>query len=510
MEELTQFEFDEEFEQKLLAFFVRDLEFFNENSQHMKSNYFVSKIRGDIYHLSSEYVKKYGKLIPPEDLKNEITNMYLSLKKKDIPIDMYWDVLADLYARDVSVGQQYARDQVVAFAKGQEMANVLKDGAKRIQGGKDLNPILTGVTKALAIGKKTPKIRTCGDVDETIGGEADDWIVRGLIAKKDVNLWYAPPGCGKSHLIWLIGNAVNDGKECLDIEVRQTPVTYIDLENTEDVRRHFKRLLGSGKMGLITLEDEDVAIPNIDSAPEKFEEFILTLPQGVVVIDTFPMITGETKFAESKWEVDPMVKTLRRLCAKGYTFVLIFHSLKADPKTIKGPQELLGRCGHVVSIYSVPDVGATEETEELDTSDPNKPKTLFVGTGPNLKSRHKKYRYWLRADLNEGQPWVDEIVGYKGYSGYPGGGFKRISNPSDPVLEKIQAGLVDYLKNKDTTEDLDDYYPNQGEFVELITNLLGCSDKQARKYVKLGVGKYWGEKPHIGPKGNRYYPKPQN
>jgi hypothetical protein len=503
--EEKQFKFDDEFEQKILTFLVRDFERFRKYSHLLKASYFVSKIREDIYTKASQYAKEYKASIPQEDLRQEITLMFKAQKKKDVTIDLYFDLIKDLYTRDLT-GGDYVEDQVRAFAQSQEMATVLTDGANRVMGGKDLKPILEGVTKALAIGKRNPKIRTCNDVDETLSTEVEDWVVRGLIAKNDINLWYAPPGIGKSHLVWFIGNATNDGKQCLEIEIHQTPVTYIDLENTEGVRGHFKRLLGGGGMRLITLEDEDAVIPNIDSEAEKFVEFILALPQGVVVIDTFPMITGQTKFAESKWEVDPLVKTLRRLCAKGYTFVLIFHSLKGDPQTIKGPQELLGRCGHVVSIYSVPDAGETEEAEELDTTDPNKPKTLFVGTGPNLKSRHRKYRYWLRADLSESPTWVDEIEGYAGFSGYAGGGFKRIASPNEPVLEKIQATLVDHLKNKEAGKDLDDYYPNQGEFVELITTLLDCSEKQARKYVKLGVGKFWTEK-QLSYKNYRYYPK---
>jgi hypothetical protein len=203
------------------------------------------------------------------------------------------------------------------------------------------------------------------------------------------------------------------------------------------------------------------------------------------------MITSQTKFAESKWEADPMIRVLRRLCAKGYTFVLIFHSLKADPKTIKGPQELLGRAGHMVSIYSVSDAGKIEEKED-EGEDPNKAKTLFVGTGANLKSRHKKYLYWLRADMNEESDQK---------------GFKRMESSSDPILEKIQIKLKDYLKTK-VTENPDDLFPNQGEFVELVAKFLGCSEKKARAYIKQGVGKYWAEKVSSG-KGApaRYYAK---
>jgi hypothetical protein len=152
-EELTQFEFEEEFEQKLLAHLVRDIKFYLRNKFVMKSSYFVSKIRGDIYTRASQYMEKYKEAISLEALRNEITAMYIAKKKKDVPIDMYWDILTDMYARDLS-GGGYAEDKVMYFARGQEMASVLKDGAKRIMGGKDLRPILTGAIKALAIGNK--------------------------------------------------------------------------------------------------------------------------------------------------------------------------------------------------------------------------------------------------------------------------------------------------------------------------------------------------------------------
>lgn len=354
-------------------------------------------------------------------------------------------------------------------------------GPNSVRAKHDLSPIGVAVTKVLEIRKKAnPKIRTCNDVDETIGGEAEDWIARGLIAKNDINIWYAPPGVGKSHLVWFVGNSVNDGNECLEIEILQAPVTYLDLENTEDVRRHIKRLLSAGEMGLITLKD-DVEIPNIDSSPEEFEKFILTLPKGVVVIDTFPMITVQTKFAESKWEVGPMFKTLRLLCDKhGYTFVLIFHSVKADPKTIKAPQEVLGRAGHVLQIYEVPDVGDTKEREESDENiDPNKPKTLFVGTQSYIKTRHKKYAYWLRADFNEESEQK---------------GFRRI-NPNTSILVKIHQILVDYVDTKQGTRkerEVSDC-PGLVAFVKLITESgIEKRKERARSLVDLGItGKYW-------------------
>ena len=488
----------------ILARMIRDEAFFKKYGKWWPSHYFAPMtpmlpvtIMEVIYEKAVEHYEKYG-LISKEALIQEIKNHLKQLKPGSEREEDWYALAEKLFAVDLeSSFAKFTEDEMVRRIKHQatlekvwvfhrdKMVGAKTTDLDRLEFSKEMVEIAKLGEDDVCL-----KIRTCNDVDETLSCEADDWIVTGLIANNDINIWYGPPGGNKSHLVWLLGNAVNDDKECLGIEIHQTPVTYLDLENTESIRRHFKRVLGSGNMGLITLDDE-IEIPNIDSSPEKFEEFILAhVPIGVVAIDTLPMITNQTRFAESKWEADPIIKVLRRLCAKGYTFVLILHSLKADPKTIKGPQELIGRAGHLVAIYNVSDVGEERELEEID---PNKPKTLFVGTGANLKSRHKKYLYWLRADMNENSDQK---------------GFRRMDSPSDPILEKIQAKLKEYIKTKET-ENPDDLFPNQGEFIELIVNLLGIQkdkERKARAWIKKGNGIYWTERELPG-KGFRYNPK---
>lgn len=75
-ETVDQFPFDDEFEQKLLAFLVRDIAFFRKNSHVMKASYFVSKIREDLYDKAFQYSRKYKKPIPQEALRQEIDMMY--------------------------------------------------------------------------------------------------------------------------------------------------------------------------------------------------------------------------------------------------------------------------------------------------------------------------------------------------------------------------------------------------------------------------------------------------
>ena len=492
---LETYPFDDEFEKVLLAFLVMDKEFYLKARPFVKRDYFESQLRRDIYQRASAYVEKYGEAPSQEALRNEITAMFHEQKKKDINIDDYWELIDDLFKRDLT-GGPYALEQVTAFARSREMKIALKDGGDRVIGNKDLNPILDNVTKALAIGNKKilPKLRTCNDVDEN--EPDDDWIAKGLIAKDAINVWYGPPGIAKSHLFWFLGNCINDGKEALGIEViKRTSTLHLDLENSPSVRKHCKRICGGGGMTLITLQDE-IEIPDIDS--DEFEAFVLSFPVGVIGIDTVAMLlTTQKRIAEGKWEVTPMTRVLKRLCAKGYTFVLIFHSLKGDPKTIKGPQELLGQADHVVAVYEVKSVGG-EEVEQLEV-DPNKPKTLFVGTRSDLKSRFEKSIYYLRYD-----PRVESHEK----------GFSRLASPDDPKLEAMHALLFDYvegLKTQYGPEPAPEHYPSKSKFTDLVMGKLGISYHKARTLIDNGVGSYWGmdtlDTGKAGKSPSYYFPK---
>ena len=83
---LDTFQFDEDFETRLLAFSVRDIKFYLRNVFVMRMDYFENELRRDIYQKSSQYVDKYSKPISVDILKNEIHQMYLTKKKKDVNI----------------------------------------------------------------------------------------------------------------------------------------------------------------------------------------------------------------------------------------------------------------------------------------------------------------------------------------------------------------------------------------------------------------------------------------
>jgi hypothetical protein len=148
--------------------------------------------------------------------------------------------------------------------------------------------------------------------------------------------------------------------------------------------------------------------------------------------------------------------------------------VKADPKTIKAPQEVLGRAGHVLQIFEVSEVGVTKEKEEGEIINPNKPKILFVGTQSSIKTRHKKYAYWLQADFNEESAER---------------GFKRI-NPNTSSLLKLHELCVAHMEEKKGAREEFEVSdcPGRTEFKKLLKKSgIATSVDQAGKLLDLAI-----------------------
>jgi replicative DNA helicase len=147
------FQFEAEFEVKLLTLLVRNVEFYLRNYSFMRFDYFTDPVNRDIYEIVDDYAKKYKNAIPKEILRNEIVKMFHARKKQDATLDEYWEYVDKLFAMDFS-GEQYTEDEVLQFAQRQQMKKVLKDAGARIMNHHDLKPVLAEVTKALTIGAK--------------------------------------------------------------------------------------------------------------------------------------------------------------------------------------------------------------------------------------------------------------------------------------------------------------------------------------------------------------------
>jgi hypothetical protein len=504
-----QFPFAEGFEEQLLARLTRDREFFGEYSGFVKEAYFQSDVHQNIFILVKKYHTTYTEPITLEILNNEITKHFEYGKKPSdsdeayrLKYNFYLDTAENLFAIDLSTGEQYTQDAVIDFAKRKELERVILNAANKITKGQPLDSIAQDMTKVLEIGKNgfilLSKLRIWDDVNEDVKDD-DKWIVKGLIAKQAINVWYGPPGSGKSHLLVHIANCILDGRDPFpEIFWQPSHFIYFDFENSESIRGHIKKVCGGGKMPFYCLDLQDsVQVPLI-SDEEKFKAFILSLPPGVIIIDTLAMMVNSKGWVEGKWDVTPVMRILNQLKAKGYTFVLILHSLKGDPKTIKSPQELLAQSDHVVAIYPVKAVGIIEDKELSEEDDPNKPQVLFCGTRADLKSRYDKSRYWLQFDPN---PESSEK------------GFKIVQSPGEGTLLNIKEVLVEYIEKSKSLcpgiqsgPEMASLYPNKEQFSQVINNKLGIGIVKAKSWIDKGVGSHWSmDKVKKGRQWHHYY-----
>ena len=151
---LESFNFDDTFETRLLALLLRNNKFFLKNSNFVLEKYFKTTFNKDIYKRAKPILEKFGKPMTKDILRNEITKMYTERQKSDITIDEYFSVIDEIFAMDISFGEEYAEEAILQFARRKEMENVLTDGMKKIIAGQDLSPILPNVTRALSVGNK--------------------------------------------------------------------------------------------------------------------------------------------------------------------------------------------------------------------------------------------------------------------------------------------------------------------------------------------------------------------
>jgi len=159
------FRYDEDFENRLLAFLIRKKDFFRKHSHLVKEQYFENQIRRDLYHLAKEYHEKYpDDDFPANILRNEVYTFYHKVAKHSIPIEDYQTAIEDYYVMDLESGEQYTADQLAYFAQRQEVKNVILDARDRVMTDGRLDDIPGNMIKALQAGQIITTRPTLGDI----------------------------------------------------------------------------------------------------------------------------------------------------------------------------------------------------------------------------------------------------------------------------------------------------------------------------------------------------------
>jgi len=212
-EQVVHYEFEEGFERQLLALLIRDREFYVKHQGYCETKYFASQIRRDIWELSREYLEKYiDQSLTYDILANEINHLFYKLKKKNVNIDDYLEEAALVFTADITTGKKYTSDEVLEFARSQQMKIVLTTAAKRVKTRQDLRPIANEVMKALNIGENlnlaydyfdetiTRTTRLYGMSENHVGTGCRklDRFLGGGLAGGEMGIVVGPPSRGKT------------------------------------------------------------------------------------------------------------------------------------------------------------------------------------------------------------------------------------------------------------------------------------------------------------------------
>ena len=239
---LSQYEFKEPFQIKILSLMVLENNFVLHYSDVLSPAYFTVDYCQDICREVLEFNTKY-QCTPPPDTLLEILRDYLTRANKINLLDFYEDKLVTIYTTDLS-DKEYIKEQIINFGKQRAIQNALVDGFDDLRNCK-FDELKARVDKAFKVGLsiddlgsnyfKTAEARMASRFKIKDKGIAtgikdlDQYFSTGGLAKKEFGFVTAPSSAGKSLLLVnFAANAVMAGKKVLYItfELQEEKVEY--------------------------------------------------------------------------------------------------------------------------------------------------------------------------------------------------------------------------------------------------------------------------------------------
>jgi hypothetical protein len=228
-----------------------------------------------------------------------------------------------------------------------------------------------------------------------------------------------------------------------------------------------KKISGGSGVRVWALDNEKGPPPRLDS---KDWEVYKSFPPGLIIFDTFR--ASNQKNTQDDTDMTIIMNRLKELWAKGFTVVILLHTLKLDDRMWKGNTVIFDLSDHTLAMFKVKNPGELSEDENQD--EPNKPKLLFFGCLPDEKSRFRKSNMYLLYD--------------------PEKGISSADNPDHPTLNKILDHFNEWVFNRkqELGRDLEPQeYPNRETFEKLITEWMEISSKKAGSLIPKGLKKFW-------------------
>jgi replicative DNA helicase len=128
-----QFEFDDEFQQKIAAFALRDTKFLERTEGLIQPFYFESDVHQAIVNLSLGYYEKYRKAPDKGLLKNLVNEGFKNkvIRSKELTLEVWKEVDA-LLRTDIS-DDEFVTDEVVKFARHRAIEEAMVQSIKFLQ-----------------------------------------------------------------------------------------------------------------------------------------------------------------------------------------------------------------------------------------------------------------------------------------------------------------------------------------------------------------------------------------
>lgn len=276
------------------------------------------------------------------------------------------------------------------------------------------------------------------------------WLVDKLLPEQSITLLHGKGGIGKTWFTMQLADAVSRGTPFMGLTTRQSPVYYVDFENSLAVvvQRLRKLCVDDAEFWHNSF---DPAPPRIDT--EGWEAYKKCAP-GLLIIDSLRAFHGMDE--NSSQDMALLMFRLKELRDMGFTILLLHHSPKGNARIYKGSTAILDLSDHVLSMHKVKGVDSEEETDEAESS------IYYIGT--KEKTRYEPFRFYVTFDEE-----------------------RSFIPAPDPQEEDLRALTVVIREMQQTAGAA----PNQLTVVKAAKERLGFTPGKSRALLKKGENTHW-------------------
>lgn len=256
-----EWEFDDDFEESLIALLLRNKEFRTKYGCHMKVEHFSSQRARDFFTIAMEYIDKYGKEIDKSILKNEIREHYGSFKHRDESLEDYLASADRMFDVNIETVSKYAADKVIGFARRRQLKIYLREIAQNVMGkDEDLEKLRDKVGEALDIGKSQDD-DDCKGLFEILEepDEEPDYLVKPILMTRDKGYLVAPYKVGKTLSAIQLTLCLSKGVDFLNFEIpKPRKVLYVRFELSDFKFKKNLRMMMRGLSPMIPVDKEPI------------------------------------------------------------------------------------------------------------------------------------------------------------------------------------------------------------------------------------------------------------